>query len=90
MDRLIEGHSAREFMTESAREFRQLSESPFAEAPRAYRFPPVSPLTTAGYSPDNGSVERSLRYTDQLEQFIKIGPIKGVFSVEKIHTWCFA
>ena len=65
MDRLIGGHSPREFMAASTHDFRQLSESPFAEAPRSYRFPSVAPLATTGYSPDNGLIERSLRDTDQ-------------------------
>ena len=52
-DRLIQGNSAREFTTASAHELRLQSESPFTKAPGTSRLPPVAPLTSAGYSPDN-------------------------------------
>ena len=52
MDRVIQGNSAREFTTVSTRELRPQSESRFAEPTGASSFPPIAPLTTAGYSSD--------------------------------------
>ena len=52
MDRLIQGISVREFTTASARKSRSQYKLPFTEVPGTSRFPPVAPLTTAGYSPD--------------------------------------
>ena len=52
---LIQGNSARIFTTSGTRKLRFESESLFTEAPGTSRFPPVAPLTTAGYSPDNGN-----------------------------------
>ena len=53
MDRLIQGNSARELTTASTREHRPQSESPFAQPTGASRFPLITPLTIARYSPDN-------------------------------------
>ena len=70
MDRLIQGNSAREFMTASTRELRLQSESLFAEAPGASKFLPVAPLTTSRFSPDrlsfwSASINMNLHWIDQ-------------------------
>ena len=53
LDRLIQVNSVREFTTANTREPRLQSQSPFTEVPATSRFPPVAPLTIAGFLPDN-------------------------------------
>ena len=52
IDRLIQSNSAKKTTTASSRGIRHQYESPYSEVPGSSRFPTVSPLTTAGYSPD--------------------------------------
>ena len=54
MDRLIQSNSAKETTTGSSRGISHQYDSPYSEVPESSRFPTVAPLTTAGFSPDNG------------------------------------
>ena len=71
MDRIIQGNPATEFTTGSTRELRLQSESPFTEVPVTSIFPPVAPLTFAGYSPDTSYHKRLLR--SQLKELSQLG-----------------
>ena len=71
MDRFFQGNSAREFTTASTHEARPRPESPFAEAPRTSRFPPVVPFTAAGHSLcivllEDTSTENELTYVTRV------------------------
>ena len=54
MDRLIQSNSAKEITTMSSRGIGHQNEWFYSEGPGSFRFPTVAPLTTAGYSSDNG------------------------------------
>ena len=51
-DQLIQSNSAKETTMVSSRGIGHQDESPYSEGPGSFRFPTVTPLTTAWYLPD--------------------------------------
>ena len=93
MDKLIHGNSAREFTTASTQKSRLQSESPVTEAPRTPRFPPVAPLTTSGYWPDNGLPKipstACQKYIYELRENLKVFLNVNSIKVEYLITCSF-
>ena len=83
MARSIQGNAAREIRRASTLELRLQSQSPFTEAPGTFRFPPVVPLTTTGYSPNSDASEIVflLNYTSLIVVIILVSSFRHVFKL---------